>query len=180
MEISKRPIRVVLVVDDDERLLALSKQTLGRDFTVLTAAAPAAARRLARDHEPDLAIVDLRLGTSSGIDLVRQLRGEFPTLRIALLSGYLSVASAAEAIRAGADHAVLKPATCRQVVRYFAAPTARPHHEGDALPTLARNEWEYIHGVLADCDGNISEAARRLGIFRSCLQRKLRKFAPKS
>jgi two-component system response regulator RegA len=45
-------------------------------------------------------------------------------------------------------------------------------------PSLARAEWEYIHRVLADCADNISEAARRLGIHRRSLQRKLQKYPP--
>lgn len=175
----RRAIRSVLVVDDDETLLASWKRTISRDRVCATARDPATARQLAQRQQFDLAIIDLRLGTSSGIDLIRQLKREQPELTIILCSGYLSVAAAVAGMQAGADGVVFKPITFREILA-----SLDKHDEEDATylhetPTLARAEWEHIMRVLADCNGNVSMAARQLGIYRSSLQRRLRKFAPR-
>ncbi len=100
-----------------------------------------------------------------------------PTLLTALVSGYLSVETAVAATRAGADLIKFKPVSFREVLRAFDdAPTPVEDLE---TPSLARSEWEHIHRVLADSNGNISEAARRLGIFRASLHRKLKRLAPR-
>jgi len=138
------------------------------------------AIQLARAHPPDLAIIDLRLGAESGIHLVRDLKAERPDLVVALVSGYLSVSSAVGAVRAGADVILFKPVTFREIVRRVeeGVPSLDPSFE--ETPTLARAEWEHITRVLADCNGNVSMAARRLGIHRQSLQRRLRKFPPRA
>jgi transcriptional regulator of acetoin/glycerol metabolism len=46
------------------------------------------------------------------------------------------------------------------------------------LPSLERLQWEYIHAVLGSCAGNVSEAARQLGMHRQSLQRMLRRNPP--
>ena len=56
------------------------------------------------------------------------------------------------------------------------AGTSRSDQPPVEVPSLARVEWEHIQRVLADCDGNVSQAARLLGIHRRSLQRKLSKF----
>jgi two-component system, response regulator RegA len=175
----RRAIRNVLVVDDDETLLASWRRMIARDRSVATAKDAQAARQLAKEQTFDLAIVDLRLGTSSGIDLIRQLKREQPEATIVLCSGYLSVAAAVAGMQAGADGVVFKPITFRELLHSL------DNHEQDVqaalteTPTLARAEWEHIMRVLADSNGNVSMAARKLGIYRSSLQRRLRKFAPR-
>jgi len=119
--------------------------------------------------------VDLRLGNASGIDLIRELKRDLPDLMVVLCSGYLSVAAAVAAVRAGADIVVFKPITFREILQRIEESTEEPDLED--TPTLARAEWEHIMRVLADCNGNVSMAARRLGIYRSSLQRRLRKYA---
>jgi two-component system response regulator RegA len=174
-----RGIRTVLAVDDDETLLAALARSLGRDRTILTATTPAAARALAKSKRPDLAIVDMRLGRESGIELVRNLKSDSPNTVIALVSGYLSVESTVAAVRAGADVILCKPVTAREILRRVerGMPDEPDRRE---TPTLARAESEHIARVMADCHGNISEAARRLGIYRSSLQRRLRKPSPRT
>src|SRR5512139_2843784 len=90
----RRLIRNVLVVDDDEALLASWRRTISRERICATARDPATARNLAQRQAFDLAIIDLRLGTSSGIDVIRQLKRDQPDMTIVLCSGYLSVAAA--------------------------------------------------------------------------------------
>lgn len=171
-------IRDVLVVDDDDVILSTWRRSIQRTRTVRTAATAEAALELAREQAPDLAIIDLRLGDESGLELVQTLRRECPSTSIALYSGYLSVSTAVAGVRAGADAVVFKPITFEEILNelsggsYDAAALAE-------VPTLARAEWEHISRVLMDSKGNLSLAARRLGIYRSSLQRKLRKYAPR-
>lgn len=174
-------VHSVLVVDDDEALLRSWKRIVSRECECFTSTSPATAMELVRTHKPDLAIVDLRLGRKeglddSGLDLVRQIRSESANTKIALCSGYLSVTTTEAGVRAGADIVVFKPITFSEIKARIQGGSV----EGpcDEVPTLARAEWEHISRVLADCNGNVSEAARRLGIYRSSLQRRLRKYAP--
>jgi len=174
----RRVIRSVLAVDDDEQILGGYRRGFGRERVVHTTADPMMARQIARRERCDLAIVDLRLKGESGIALTRDLKQEVPTMQVALCSGYLSVEVAVAAVRAGADVVLFKPITPREILRRCEeGPEAEPN--GDDTPTLARAEWEHITRVLADCNYNVSLAARRLGIYRSSLQRRLRKFAPR-
>lgn len=175
------PIHNVLVVDDNEQILTSWKRGAGRERHVFTATDAATARTLARAEQIDLAIVDYRLGDGdgdSGLDLVRDLRTDAPDLAIALCSGYLSIDLAVAATRAGADVVVCKPITFREVLKRLDDGVCEPVTEEP--PTLARAEWEHIMRVLSDCNGNVSATARRLGIYRSSLQRKLRKYAPRA
>lgn len=174
----RRVIRSVLAIDDDEQILAGYRKGFGKERMVLTTTDPAAARQLAGRERCDLAIVDLRLKGESGIALTRDLKAEVPEMLIVLCSGYLSVEVAVAAVHAGADAVLFKPITARDILRRVEeGPLIDPDLED--TPTLARAEWEHITRVLADCGNNVSEAARRLGIYRSSLQRRLRKLAPR-
>ena len=169
-------VRTVLAVDDDATVLAAVTRAMGRQRTVMTASDPDAAIDKARTRPPDLAIVDLRIGAASGIELTRRLKSELPDTVVVLVSGYLSIDLTVAAVRAGADHVMAKPITANDILRRVEEGNADP--DLDATPTLADAENEHIARVLGDCDGNISEAARRLGIHRSSLQRRLRKMYP--
>src|SRR5207248_2893704 len=130
---------------------------------------------------PSLAIIDLHLPGRSGLEIIRELKRINPALRVVLVSGYCSVPSAVAAIRLGAIDCLPKSASIQTIIqtlteqgdRAFASPSVLP------VTSLAQVEWEHIHRVLHDCGGNVSEAARRLGIPRRSLQRKLRRFAPR-
>lgn len=168
-----RVIRRVLVVDADPAATSRYAHGFGPGRTVRAASDAASARLLARAAPYDLAIVELRLGDASGIELGRELKRAQPGLAVALCSRYLSIESAVAALRAGLDAVVFKPATAREILRRVGADAdAAPGRE--AAP-LALAEEEHISRVLADCGGNISLAATRLGIYRSSLQRRLRR-----
>ena len=171
-------VRNVLVVDDDEALLASWRRMISRDRACVTARDPATARQAVQRQAFDLAIIDLRLGTSSGIELIRQLKRDQPEMTIVLCSGYVSVAAAVAGMQAGADGVVFKPVTFREILASLDKQNEDTSYLAET-PTLARAEWEHIMRVLADCNGNVSMAARQLGIYRSSLQRRLRKFAPR-
>lgn len=168
---SRGALSSVLVVDDDEIFLA----AVARDRTrrVFTASSAKQALRIADEERPDLVLVDHRLGGESGITVVSELRKLDQEMTIALCSSYLSIVVAVEAMRAGADDVIPKPFTVRDVIRRFESDG--PELELEDTPTLAEIEWEHIMRVLDDCGGNISAAARRLGIYRSTLKRRLRR-----
>jgi two-component system response regulator RegA len=174
--------RSILVVDDDDtlrtRLAAAFRQ---RGYEAWEASSEAEARTTASAESPEYAVVDLRLGVESGLDVVRALRAIDAETKIVVLTGYGSIATAMEAVRLGATGYITKPADVDDVLAAFARGDAAavPPLPGYSAPSLARAEWEHINRVLADCDGNISEAARRLNIHRRSLQRMLQKRPPR-
>jgi two-component system response regulator RegA len=169
-------VRTVLAVDDDAMILAAVTRSMGRKRTVITTSSPDEAIDAARTTPPDLAIVDLRIGQASGIDLARRLKSQSPETVIVLISGYLTVDTTVRAMRAGADFVMSKPITATDILRRIdESDDDGDDADLDSTPTLADAQNEHIARVLADCGGCISEAARRLGIHRSSLQRRLRK-----
>lgn len=172
---SDRP--TVVVVDDDDVFRTRLGRALGdRGFQVTTFGS-AEATLAGLGESPEYAVLDLRMSGASGLELLRALRAKDPHTRAVMLTGYGSIPTAIEATRLGATGYLSKPTDADAVVEALTGTgvtTARP----DDTPTLARAEWEYIHQVLRDCDQNISEAARRLGLHRRSLQRKLQKHPP--
>ena len=172
---AERENRSVLVVDDDDVFRTrLGKAFQDRGFDVRTAPSAEAAIRLAHQDSPEFAVVDLRMPGASGLDVVRELHAIDPASVIVMLTGYGSIATAVEAVRAGAVHYLSKPVDIDQILSAFEGKAA-PSADSLAVPSLARVEWEHIQRVLSDCDGNISQAARLLGLHRRSLQRKLSK-----
>jgi two-component system response regulator RegA len=173
----------ILIVDDDVVLLGrLVKAFRDRNFEAVGAKSHAEALELARREPPELAVLDLRIAESSGLELLRELLLLDPATRIVILTGYGSIATAIDAVRLGAVYYLAKPADVDEILAAFARGDAPIPREGQTThfeaPSLARAEWEHINRVLSDCGGNISEAARRLRIHRRSLQRKLNKYAP--
>ena len=172
----RRSVRSVLIVDDDERVTSAMARNLGGTRTVEVAHDSVTAVQLARRSRPDLIVVDLRLGSSSGIDAIRILKEELPLSVFALVTGYISTDITVDAVKAGADVVLAKPVTGKELMRRVCGDDV----PAADTPSLAQVEAEHIARVLDDCNGNVSEAARRLGIYRSSLQRKLRKRDPRS
>jgi two-component system response regulator RegA len=166
-----------LVVEDDDVLRGrLARAFRERGFEVHEAETVAAAEREVLAAPPDCALVDLRLKDASGLDVVRALVAARPDVSVVVLTGYGSIATALEAIRLGARHYLTKPADVDEILSALARERSGAVPPPSGVPTLARVEWEHINRVLADCDGNVSQAARALGIHRRSLQRKLAKF----
>ncbi len=172
----------ILLVDDTLILrdrLALALQQRG--FVVSTAGNFDEAVEVFRRNPTDLAVLGLRMPGRSGLDLLRKLLRIKPDTRVIILSGFGSIPASIDAVRAGAVNFLCKPADADDILSAFIRgdePSVPKGAVSFPAPSLARNEWEHIHRVLADCGNNISEAARRLGIHRRSLQRKLRKRAP--
>ena len=170
-------VRSILIVDDDHLLLAaLERDLSARGLAVYPCDGPAAALEIARARRPDCALLDLCIGDDSGIELLRELKRQLPQLVVLLFSGHPAVNDAVQAFHGGAIDFLQKPVGGAGVVE--AIERAEANGRGRRRPTLARAEFEHITRVLHECGGNISEAARRLGIHRRSLQRKLSKAPP--
>jgi two-component system response regulator RegA len=173
----------ILIVDDDRVLRErLARAFRERGYEVATAENVDQALSLVSQDSPEMAVVDLRMPGRSGLELIRELHKIDPQTKIIVLTGYGSIATAVEAVRLGAANYVAKPADVDDLLAAFARAEGPPLAAAEldyAAPSLARAEWEHINRVLADCAGNISEAARRLGIHRRSLQRKLQKYPPR-
>lgn len=172
---------ILLADDSDAFRERLARALRDRGFRVETAANYEEAMHSAQTVRPDFAVVDLRMPGPSGLELVRDLKQFHPSLRILVLSGYGSIAAALDAVRLGAANFLPKPADADDILAAFQrneSNVLQPLPVEHEVPSLARAEWEHIHRVLSESGGNISEAARRLGIHRRSLQRKLRKLAP--
>jgi two-component system response regulator RegA len=171
---------LLLIVEDDGALRArLARAMQERGFDVRAAATTIEAERAIADDPPELALLDLRVGDRTGLDLIPLLRRADPATRIVVLTGFGSVATAVEAIRLGAAHYLTKPADADEIVAAFSRGDG-PQSAATGVDTLKpmsldRVEWEHINRVLVECGGNISEAARVLGLHRRSLQRKLAK-----
>jgi two-component system response regulator RegA len=169
----------LLLVDDDEVLRErLGRALRERGFEVTTAESGEAAIAIARRDAPEFAVVDLRMPGASGIEVLDALRAIDPATRVLMLTGYGSIATAVEATRRGAVGYLSKPADADEVVAALTGRVAAEDKVDIDTPSLARTEWEHIQRVLTDCAGNVSETARRLGIHRRSLQRKLQKYPP--
>jgi two-component system response regulator RegA len=165
--------RTLLIVEDDDRLRERLTQAMReRGYDAFGVADHVAAVERARQESPELALVDLRLPGQTGLEVIRDLRALDPSTVVVVLTGYGSIATAVEATKLGAASYLTKPADADQIVAAFSG--VQPAESDDA-PSLARVEWEHIQRVLADCGGNVSRAARILGIHRRSLQRKLSK-----
>ncbi|GLQ46952.1 DNA-binding response regulator [Dyella lipolytica] len=175
-------IRPLLIVDDDATFVrVLSRALTSRGFEVLSASDADEARALTLRHQPRHCVLDLKLGDENGLRLIPELHELVPDMRILLLTGYASIATAVEAIKRGAHDYLSKPVDADAVVRALLDGDTAPQGDDDVMDApeaplaLRRLEWEHIQRVLTECDGNISETARRLGMHRRTLQRKLSK-----
>ena len=165
--------RSLLIVDDDssfrERLVRAMRD---RGFEATGVPDHPSAVHAAQTESPELALVDLRLPGESGLAVVRDLKALDASTVVVVLTGYGSIATAVESIKLGAASYLTKPADADQIVAAFDG--TQPPDDAQA-PSLARVEWEHIQRILSDCSGNVSQAARVLGIHRRSLQRKLAK-----
>jgi two-component system response regulator RegA len=173
---------LVLVVDDDEVFRnRLCRAFAERKWEAEGASDGGKALEFARERSPDLVLVDLRMPGMGGLEVVQELRSIDSSMTIIVLTGYGSIPTAISAMKRGADHYLSKPADADEILAVYETLRSAPSETPEApetVPTLARVEWEHMQRVISDCDGNISQAARLLGIHRRSLQRKLVKYPP--
>jgi len=174
---SAEPRSRVLIVDDDERFAATLAQALERrGWATVVAHTADAALAAARATQPNAALVDLRIGRDDGLTVVPALRELDARMRILVLTGYASIATAVRAIKLGADDYLAKPVTGSVVADALRRGDRAAAETAPAAPMSPRRlEWEHIQRVLAEHDGNISATARTLNMHRRTLQRKLAK-----
>ncbi len=171
------PVPHLVIVEDDPAFARTLRRSFERrGYHVDHVTSPDALAALLVDEGFDYAVVDLKLGTASGLTCVQMLHQADPCTAIVVLTGFASIATAVEAIKLGASHYLAKPANTDDIEDAFG------RNSGDvSVPVEGRKssiktvEWEYIHATLVECDFNISETARRLGMHRRTLARKLEK-----
>lgn len=169
--------RILLVVDDDPAFVRATRRSFERrGYEVVTCSDAGEVPMLLEHRTPGFAIVDLKLGAESGLQCVQVLAQLIPGIRIVVLTGFASITTAVEAIKLGACYYLAKPANTDDIE------TAFGRTSGDALAPLTHRrtslktlEWERIHETLVDTGFNVSETARRLGMHRRTLARKLAK-----
>lgn len=167
----------LLLVDDDVTFCSVLKPALEkRNFLVSVANDIGTGIRLAEETDPEYAVIDLRIGLESGLEMVKKLIELDSNTQIVMLTGFASIATAVEAIKLGAIHYLTKPANADEIVN------ALHKNEGDTTVVISdsplsvkRLEWEHLQKVLMQHEGNISAAARALNMHRRTLQRKLEK-----
>lgn len=168
-----------LVADDDASFCKVLARALERrGYATLTAPDAAATLKAAEQYPLTHVVLDLKLGADSGLDIIRPLLKLRPRVRIVLLTGYASIPTAVEAIQRGAYNYLCKPVDASMVVAAFedkALEMERPATDAESPMSLRRLEWEHIQRILAEHQGNISAAARALGMHRRTLQRRLAK-----
>ena len=170
--------KLLAIVEDDETFARTLRRSFERrGYEVMQAASHEELVEQLAERTPRYAVVDLKLGGASGLVCVQTLHAHDPEILVVVLTGFASIATAVEAIKLGATNYLTKPANTDDIEAAFA------RVDGDADATIAPApptsiktlEWEHIHQTLADVDFNISEAARRLGMHRRTLARKLEK-----
>jgi two-component system response regulator RegA len=169
--------RSLLIVEDDESFAkALRRSFERRDYVVVSCDGIESVRKLATATLPDFAVVDLKLANSSGLECLRVLLDGNPDMKVVVLTGFASIATAVEAIKLGACHYLAKPSNADDIEAAFDRADGDVSTPVEGRPTSLKNlEWERIHETLVDSEFNISEAARRLGLHRRTLARKLNK-----
>lgn len=177
--------RHMLIVDDDDIWRPrLARAMRERGLEVEAACGHTEALAAARAQAFDYAVVDLRMPGKGGLEVVRDLHELQPKLQIIILTGYGSISTTVDALRLGAVNYMQKPADADDILTAFERsehePLDPPEPQYDEAPSLARAEWEHINRVLNDCGGNITHAAKKLGIHRRSLQRKLQKYPPQT
>jgi two-component system response regulator RegA len=172
--------KTLLIVDDDRAFLQrLARAMESRGYTVSTADTVADGMAQVESAPPAFAVIDMKLGDGSGLDVISRLKERRPEARGIILTGYGNIATAVTAVKLGAFDYMAKPADADDI---HAALLADPEHKPE-MPenpmSADRVRWEHIQRVYELCGRNVSETARRLAMHRRTLQRILAKRAPR-
>lgn len=168
----------ILLVDDDEIFRSVLARSLKRrGYETMEASCLAEAVQHLQSQSPDACILDLKIGHESGLHVLPELLRLKSDLKVVVLTGYASIATAVEAVKQGAINYLPKPADVDEILLAFSEVHDVPAEAVLDTPPMSvdRLEWEYIQKVLVENQGNISETARVLGMHRRTLQRKLQK-----
>ncbi len=171
--------RLMVLDDDGPFRIRLGRALEARGFEVVLAESIAEAKSIIMSSPPDFAVIDLRLGDGSGLDIVVLLHEHCPECRMVMLTGYGNLATAVAAVKGGAVDYLAKPADADDVCNALLAPCDAKPCPPDNPMSADRVRWEHIQRVYELCDNNVSETARRLNMHRRTLQRILAKRAPR-
>ena len=172
--------RSVLIVDDDRSFLQrLARAMEARGFEVATAETVADGLARVEASAPAFAVVDMRLGDGTGLDVISALKRSRPGARAIVLTGYGNIATAVTAVKLGAVDYLAKPADADDVVAALLATADHKPTPPENPMSADRVRWEHIQRVYELCGRNVSETARRLSMHRRTLQRILAKRAPR-
>ncbi|MGH1537416.1 MAG: response regulator transcription factor [Gammaproteobacteria bacterium] len=173
--------RLLIIEDDEAFSTALTNALEKKGFTVFNSNSIDNAIETAHHCTPNFALVDLRLGNASGLQIIPILKELNSKIKIVVLTGYASIATAVEAIKLGAIQYLTKPASSDEIYQAFFKPEGNTKQKLEPNPmSVKRLEWEHIQKVLNENEGNLSATARALGMHRRTLQRKLSKRPAKS
>jgi two-component system response regulator RegA len=170
-------VSLLLVEDDDVFAHVIGRALRQRGLAVQHAASLSDATAVLDGQHFDLAVLDLNLGGHSSLPLIPLLKQQCPGIRLLVLTGYASIATAVDAIKLGADNYLAKPADADEILAALTQQTSANLDDVAVQEPMSvrRLEWEHIQKVLKENDGNISETARQLKMHRRTLQRKLQK-----
>ncbi len=178
-EVTALPDKSLLVLDDDAPLRTrLGRALEQRGFEPTLVGSVQEAIAAVKSHAPAYAVLDMRLEDGSGLKVVEAVRDARPDAKIIMLTGYGNIATAVQAVKAGAVDYLSKPADADDVVRALLAKGEAPAPPENPM-SADRVRWEHIQRVYELCNHNVSETARRLNMHRRTLQRILAKRAPK-
>ncbi len=169
--------RILIADDDDIYRERVARSFRSAGYETATAEDTQTALRIAGDFSPQYAVLDLRM-PGDGMVCLKELIADYPAISAVILTGYGSIATAIEAVRAGAIDYLTKPADAEQIIAVLEKRESGRVGESYQATSLDRLEWEHIQRVLNDHGGNISRTAEALGMHRRSLQRKLQKYPP--
>src|ERR1700733_8459074 len=173
MEIDRR---LVIVEDDASFARALGRSFERRGYQVRLCQRVDGIENLLETFSPQYAVIDLKLVSGTGLECVKILHDHDPNMKIVVVTGFASIATAVEAIKLGACHYLAKPSNTDDIEEAFQKAAGNAEVALTERPTSIKTlEWERIHQTLVETDFNISETARRLGMHRRTLARKLEK-----
>ena len=172
--------RTLLIVDDDKPFgERLGRAMTSRGFEVRFAGSVVEGLGAIDASAPAFAVIDLKLGDGSGLDVMRALKDKRPDCRAIILTGYGAIATAVVAVKLGAFDYLAKPVNADEIVAALTSERV-DHVDNPEHPMSAdRVRWEHIQRVYESCERNVSETARQLNMHRRTLQRILAKRAPK-
>lgn len=166
--------KTVLIVEDDETLAqSLERSFIRRGYEAKTVYNSFEASEILKKFHPRYAVVDLKMHGESGLEVIKKLHAFDDRIKIVMLTGYASITTTIEAIKAGACYYLAKPANVDDIIKAFSE--QQPEAKKEKKTSIKNLEWEYIHQTLVETDFNISKAAKLLGMHRRTLARKLEK-----
>ncbi len=171
----------LFIIEDDKSFRErLTTSFTRKDFIVTAAGSKKEALEILSKHSFHYAIVDLRLGDGSGLDVIKVIKEQNPDCRTVMLTSYGNIATAVSSVKLGADDYVPKPANIDDIEKSLMSNSSNTLPPPPENPMSAdRIRWEHIQRVFTQCNRNVSETARRLKMHRRTLQRILNKHAPK-